>query len=311
MDKPWKPHRQIGESDSEDDENSSAGDVVTRKFSSRNHRKRSKQSQTSHHHRHRHQRSRGKVQLSSPSSSVKLHVYQQTPQGRIHVLFKEVPLPINSDDNEKVEFDKWIPLDLTSVVNEWLQKDEQSLSIDLYCENCAQHGLRIVNQSPDDDDLGSTRNNPTLNIIGSVVRTKRRTGVPQRKKVEKLGEIKDYTVTKPKKTFCKQKGEKRCCRHRWVIDFKELGGYDYIIEPRKFDAGYCDGTCAFRENVANNHAFFQSLARNHSQHSHVPNVCCAPTRFVDMEILHVDELDHTKLKVTTMKKMKAMRCSCT
>jgi integrin beta 8 len=123
-----------------------------------------------------------------------------------------------------------------------------------------------------------------------------------------LDEAKDY-MSQPKKTFCRQDGEKKCCRHKWVIDFKELGGYDYIIQPRHFDAGFCDGFCPFRYNIGNNHAYFQSLARQ--KNSDVPNVCCAPTRLVDMEILHIDEKDHTRLKVTTMKKMRVMKCSCT
>jgi hypothetical protein len=28
-------------------------------------------------------------------------------------------------------------------------------------------------------------------------------------------------------------------------------------------------------------------------------------------VLHIDENDHTRLKVTTMKKMRVMKCSCT
>lgn len=308
-DKPWRPHWQIVDSDSEDDENSSSGDIV-RKFTPKTHRKNELKSQR-HHRHHSHHRSLGKVEVSSKSTSVKLHVYQQTPHERIHVLMKEIPLPISpeSDSSDaKIEFNKWISLDLTTIVNEWLQKDEQTLSIDLYCDSCTEHGLKIVNRSPDDGEFISTKDNPTLNIIGSVVRTKRKIGNKHKKRVEKLGEDKDYT--KPKKTFCKKNGDKTCCRHRWVVDLKDLQ-LDYVIEPKHFDAGFCDGTCRFRENVANNHAFFQSLARNHSHHSHVPNVCCAPTRFVDMEILHIDEEDHSKLKVTTMKKMKAMRCQCT
>lgn len=237
---------------------------------------------------------------------IRLHVYQSAAQGRTLLLSKDITLPINSDET-KFSYKKWIPLDLTSTVNKWLQENEQTLSIDIYCESCSKYGLTIVNNH-DGDQSDESKNNPALNIVGSVVRTKRKTG---HKKHGQLEEAKDYAISQPKKTFCRQDGDKKCCRHKWEIDFRELGGYDYIIQPRNFDAGFCDGSCPYKFNVANNHAFFQSLARHQLKNSNVPNVCCAPTRLADMEVLHIDENDHTRLKVTTMKKMRAMKCSCT
>lgn len=301
--------RQTGDSESDDDEDSSSGgDVVSKKFTLKPQQASMKYHRTRHQHGNSHSRSKGRVQVTTNfSPSIKIHAYRQMSQGRHHILTKEIFLPINSDnENRQTVFDKWIQIDLTTAVKEWLNENENFLKIDLMCEFCSEHGLKIVNLQNHD----ASKNNPALNIIGTVIRTKRK--IPnKKKKSEKLGEVKDYTVTPPKKTFCKQNGDEKCCRHKWVIDFKELGGYDYIIEPRKFDAGFCDGTCPYRFNVGNNHAFFQSLARHQSKNSNIPNVCCAPTRFMDLEFLHVDEDDNTKLKVTTMKKMKAMRCSCT
>lgn len=238
---------------------------------------------------------------------IQLHVYQSNSQGRSLLFSKDITLPINSDDT-KFTYKKWIQLDLTSTVNKWLSEREPTLSIDIYCESCSKYGLKVVSQHDSANQNEESKNSPTLNIVGSVVRTKRKTG---HKKHGQMEEAKDYAITQPRKTFCRQDGDKKCCRHKWEIDFKELGGYDYIIQPRNFDAGYCDGTCPYKYNVANNHAFFQSLARHQLKHSNVPNVCCAPTRLVDMEVLHIDETDHTRLKVTTMKKMRVMKCSCT
>lgn len=294
--KAWKADRAVTDSESDYDDNSSL-DVATKKFTLKSHRRRGKS------HRHRHEKSRNKVQVITNKHMVRLHVYQSTQQGRSFVFSKDILLPINSDDT-KFTYKKWIQLDLTATVRNWLHSSESSLSIDIYCESCSKYGLKIVN----DHETADAKSNPALNIVGSVVRTKRKTG---HRKHGQMDEAKDYTITQPKKTFCRQDGDKKCCRHRWVIDFKELGGYDYIIQPRNFDAGFCDGTCPYKYNVANNHAFFQSLARHQLKNSNIPNVCCAPTRLVDMEVLHIDENDHKRLKVTTMKKMRVMKCSCT
>lgn len=305
IEKSWKADHAVNDSESDYDENSSS-DVATKKLTLKPHRNRRKPH--SHHHRHEnsHNSNKNKIQIITNKQTVRLHVYQSNSQGRTLLFSKDITLPINSDDT-KFSYKKWIPLDLTATVNNWLQQKEQSLSIDIYCESCSKYGLRIVNNH-EANQSEESKNNPALNIVGSVVRTKRKTG---HKKHGQLEEAKDYTITQPKKTFCRQDGDKKCCRHKWVIDFKELGGYDYIIQPRNFDAGFCDGTCPYKYNVANNHAFFQSLARHQLKNSDVPNVCCAPTRLVDMEVLHIDETDHTRLKVTTMKKMRAMKCSCT
>jgi hypothetical protein len=297
--KSWKADRAVSDSESDYDDNSSL-DIATKKLTLKSHRRRNKS------HRHRHEKSRNKVQVITNKQMVRLHIYQTTSQGRSFLFSKDILLPINSDDT-KFTYKKWIPLDLTTTTKAWLQSSESSLSIDIYCESCSKYGLQIVNNH-ETNQGDESKNNPALNIVGSVVRTKRKTGHRKHGQTE---EAKDYTITQPKKTFCRQDGDKKCCRHRWVIDFKELGGYDYIIQPRNFDAGFCDGTCPYKYNVANNHAFFQSLARHQLKNSNIPNVCCAPTRLVDMEVLHIDENDHKRLKVTTMKKMRVMKCSCT
>lgn len=301
-DKSWKADQHVNDSESDyDDNSSSSSDVAPRKLTLKSHRNRSKS--RAHHHRHPNSHSnRNRIQIITNKQTIRLHVYQSNSQGRVLLSSKDITLPINSDDT-KFTFKKWIPLDLTSAVNRWLQEKEDTLSIDIYCESCAKFGLVIVNHQGDE-----SKNNPALNIVGSVVRTKRKT---THRKHGQLDEAKDYIISQPKKTFCRQDGDKKCCRHKWEIDFKELGSYDYIIQPRNFDAGFCDGTCPYKFNVANNHAFFQSLARHQLKNSNVPSVCCAPTRLVDMEVLHIDEDDHTRLKVTTMKKMRVMRCSCT
>ncbi|XP_070502761.1 protein decapentaplegic [Chironomus tepperi] len=296
-----------------DDSSSSSYDISPKKFTLKSN---SKNTDKSHqvHIRHsesnkRQHSNRNKIHFIPNSSTIRLHVYQHEPQnGRIFLFHKDITLPISSStDDKKIAYNKWVQLDLTSIVRTWIQGSDKELNIDVYCEMCTKYGIYIVNDaSQSNKRMDESTNNPALNVIGAIVRSKRKTQNNKRKNNQDAKENQ-----KLKKTHCRHNGEKKCCRHKWTIDFKELGGYEYIIQPRHFDAGFCDGTCPFRHNMGSNHAYFQSLAHHQLKKDDVPNVCCAPTRLQDLEILHIDENDHTKLKVTTMKKMRAMKCSCT
>lgn len=310
-----------GDTESEsdyDDSSSSSSDMSPKKLILRN----SNSNKSQHHHLRHSNHHRNKVQIIKNPHTLRLHVYQHdSHDGRLFLFHKDITLPTNfNSDDTKFAYNKWIQLDLTSIVRTWLQGNEKVLNIDIYCEMCSKYGIYIVNEaSQSSSDISSTesKNNPALNVIGAVVRTKRKTQ-NRRRKNNHGGNSNNNSNNdeakknnKQKRTHCRHNGEKKCCRHEWTIDFKELGGYDYIIQPRNFDAGFCEGNCPFRHNMGSNHAYFQSLAHHQLKKDNVPNVCCAPTRLQDLEVLHIDENDNTKLKVTTMKKMLAMKCSCT
>jgi integrin beta 8 len=93
------------------------------------------------------------------------------------------------------------------------------------------------------------------------------------------------------------------------VVFKDLKGFGYIYAPQHFDAGYCKGRCKYLHNLANQHALFQSLVRKKHK-DRAPKLCCAPNKLSDLEILHVDENDTTKLKVTTWSDTTVEECAC-
>lgn len=294
------PSQQREESESDYDDSSSGSDLSPKKLVLKS----SSTSSIKSHPHLRHHRNSHKNH-NTLQNSIRLHVYEHESdtESRILLLQKDIKLPFNNNnyDKTKTPYNQWIQLDVTSIVRTWLQGEDKELNIDIHCEMCSNYGISIVNNNNDNET--SQKNNPALNVIGAIVRTKR-----QQQQQKKGNKKKDR---KHKKTFCRHDGEKKCCRHKWIIDFKEMGGYEHIIHPRHFDAGFCDGTCPFRHNTGNNHAYFQSLAHHQLGKENVPNVCCAPTRLMDLEVLHLDEDDSSKLKVTTMKKMQAMKCSCT
>ncbi|XP_011497944.1 PREDICTED: bone morphogenetic protein 6 [Ceratosolen solmsi marchali] len=102
---------------------------------------------------------------------------------------------------------------------------------------------------------------------------------------------------------------KRCCRHRMAVTFKDLEGFDFIIQPKTFDAGYCKGRCPPRYNPAHHHALLQSLIWKEDRKK-APRPCCAPSKLAELEILYFDENDATKLKVSNWKDMRVLECAC-
>ncbi|KAJ8682266.1 hypothetical protein QAD02_018058 [Eretmocerus hayati] len=111
-----------------------------------------------------------------------------------------------------------------------------------------------------------------------------------------------------RRTECRGDG-KRCCRHELTVNFHELDGFDFIIQPKSFDAGYCKGRCPPRFNPAHHHALLQSLIWKEDR-SKAPRPCCAPSKLAELEILYFDENDSTKLKVSNWKDMRVLECAC-
>ena len=84
-----------------------------------------------------------------------------------------------------------------------------------------------------------------------------------------------------------------------------------FFQPRIFDAHLCRGRCPPRFNMANDHAMLQSimhLQTRHQIHGKIPKPCCVGRKFRPLDILHVDDLDPTKLKVTRWKDVIVTEC---
>lgn len=245
------------------------------------------------------------VEKISDKQTIRLHVYHLIDDDeRVWLFTKDVMMDSNS-------ISKWIQLDLNKAVNSWLNGSEKQLTIQIYCEHCTKHGFKIFNNLESSQlelqEDSHSKNIPTLNIIGKVMNRLKRKSPRKDKKKDNRREF----MTQPKKTACHKDKEKKCCRHQWIVDFKDVEGFEFVIQPLVFDAGYCEGTCSYRYNLAHTHAYIQSLLHHSGKNGNVPDVCCAATRVVDMEVLHLDETDPTKLKVSTWKKMRVMKCSCT
>lgn len=158
---------------------------------------------------------------------------------------------------------------------------------------------------------------------------------------------------RPRRTDCKVEtlstdngtehgvGVNKCCREQMRVVFADIPGFDFIVEPKLFDAGLCRGRCPAKYNPATRHAFIQSLlwkkynnnnrregqaagghgrSRRKVRHEGAaattkapqppPKPCCAPSKLDQLQIIHVDETDPNSLKVTTWKEMAVVECAC-
>jgi hypothetical protein len=110
-------------------------------------------------------------------------------------------------------------------------------------------------------------------------------------------------------------GRAACCRQHMTVKLRELEGFGFIMQPAEFDAFYCRGKCPARYLPRNDHSLLQSLlhlksAQQQEGGARIKRPCCNPSRFESIDILHLDEMDPTRLKVTHWKNIIVSECAC-
>ncbi|KAK2587319.1 hypothetical protein KPH14_003038 [Odynerus spinipes] len=184
---------------------------------------------------------------------------------------------------------RWLEIDVTELAIAWLLDERENLGLEL---EFLQKGLptrRVL-------DL------PALNVFTTAsdvsIGRRRKRGAP-----EQL-----LSLHKGRRTECRG-DNKKCCRHEMTVIFKDLKGFEFIVQPKTFDAGYCKGRCPPRYNPAHHHALLQSLIWKEDRRK-APRPCCAPSKLAELEILYFDENDSTSLKVSNWKNMRVLECAC-
>lgn len=189
------------------------------------------------------------------------------------------------------EASRWLEFDLTETVSSWFenfQSDHLTFQLEFHQTN----GISI----------NSPIFSPVLNVFtvhnDNSIRTRNKRGAHDQL----------ISLHKGRRTECRG-DSKKCCRHQMTVIFKDLKGFEFIIQPKTFDAGYCKGRCPPRYNPAHHHALLQSLIWKEDRRK-APRPCCAPSKLAELEILYFDENDPTKLKVSNWKNMKVLECAC-
>ncbi|KMQ93651.1 bone morphogenetic protein 7 [Lasius niger] len=207
-------------------------------------------------------------------------VYLRTPISRRLLLRRKIS-QIQTTDS------RWLELDFTEAVAGWLER------------NLDNHGLELEflhDGRPTRRDISYT----TLNVFTALESGGRR----KRSTPEEL-----MSLHKGRRSKCKGDNNKKCCRHELTVMFKDLEGFEFIVFPKGFDAGYCKGRCPPRYNPAHHHALLQSLLWKEDR-KRVPKPCCAPSKLDQLMILYFDENDSTRLKVSYWKSIQVLECAC-
>ncbi len=118
----------------------------------------------------------------------------------------------------------------------------------------------------------------------------------------------EFDVVSKSKTDCKSGSRGRCCRQSMPVDLRQLKGFEFIMQPDVFDAYYCKGKCHSRDLALNDHSLLQYFM--HLRDSKVKKPCCSPRKYESRDILHLDEMDSTRLKVTNWKNIIVRECAC-
>ena len=118
----------------------------------------------------------------------------------------------------------------------------------------------------------------------------------------------EFDLSSKSKTDCKEGSRGRCCRQSMPVDLREMKGFEFIMQPDVFDAYFCKGKCHSRDLALNDHSLLQYFM--HLRDPRVKKPCCSPRKYESRDILHLDELDSTRLKVTNWKNIIVRECAC-
>ena len=202
---------------------------------------------------------------------------------------------INDDFEEIIS----VTFDVSDTVQAW------------YLDKESQRGLKIDTEGF--EVIFSEEESPVINVdsIFSLTRHRRSVG---------LFQLKDDVIPDADSSQDCDGTENRCCRDDMVVNLRELEGFNFILEPTEFNAFMCRGKCPARYKPLNDHSLLQSLM--HIKHQHealdavdepinkVKRPCCVPSKLASLPILHLDENNPSKLKVTTWKSIIVTECAC-
>ena len=190
---------------------------------------------------------------------------------------------------------EWIRMDITPTVQTWLLASEKNYGLVVDCDGCSEQNLHL--------DGTYTRLDIDTDVFSHGL---------------KPGFVAQYPERQPKHSGdCQAAGggrRGRCCRASMTVDLTSIDSFQFIVQPKTFDAHLCRGRCPPRFNPTNDHSLLQSLLHLKTRHlpkgQRVPRPCCAPTKMLPLDILHLDPNDNTRLKVTHWKDVIVAGCGC-
>ncbi|XP_020285017.1 uncharacterized protein LOC109855310 [Pseudomyrmex gracilis] len=220
-------------------------------------------------------------------------VYLRTPVSRRLLLRRTLHHrePTNS---------RWLELDSTEAAVGWLERDLENHGLELEFLHDGRSARRYVAYAT----LNVFTSSSSSSLLSSSSSSSSSIGRRKRSTPEELMPLHEVQRSK-----CKGDNNKKCCRHELTVMFKDLPGFEFIVAPKSFDAGYCKGRCPPRYHPAHHHALLQSLLWKENR-KRVPKPCCAPSKLQELTILYFDENEVTKLQVSYWKNIQVLECAC-
>ncbi|KAL3289468.1 hypothetical protein HHI36_022891 [Cryptolaemus montrouzieri] len=189
---------------------------------------------------------------------------------------------------------KWCEFDVSEAVQWWLN-DKINFKLELVCLNCKS-------------ELNVRRAYVNALIFKEALRRKR-----------SASPYDQTRRTDCRSTSSNSKSKMKCCRHNMTVTFKDLRFPELasIVQPKSYEAGYCQGRCPPNYNYATNHSRIQTLvhqmdrkfAKQQSRNI-IPKACCSPSRLEPLEIIRVDPYNSAKLIVEKWENMQVTECAC-
>ncbi|MCI4390645.1 hypothetical protein PGIGA_G00124980 [Pangasianodon gigas] len=193
---------------------------------------------------------------------------------------------------------KWISIDVTATLKEWLQSSEtnQSIELRLYCGCRESETFKfaisgMIEERGDRNVLASLMAKPY--ILAMSVPLEGHSHLSRKKR---------SPAAEP---TCDEKTE-TCCMRKLYIDFRKDLGWKWIHKPKGYFANYCMGSCAYIWNAENKYSQILALYKHHNPGASA-QPCCVPQVLDPLPIMYYVGRQY---KVEQLSNMVVKSCKC-
>ncbi|CAK6957881.1 transforming growth factor%2C beta 1a [Scomber scombrus] len=196
--------------------------------------------------------------------------------------------------------DKWLSIDVTKTLQNWLKgtDDEQEFQLQLHCQCSDTSGLGFA-VSGTTNGRGDTGMMQQLTQQPPYILTM---SIPQNVSSHLSSRSKRSTETKD---TCTAQTE-TCCVRSLYIDFRKDLGWKWIHKPTGYYANYCMGSCTYIWNAENKYSQILALYKHHNPGASA-QPCCVPQALEPLPILYYVGRQH---KVEQLSNMIVKSCKC-
>lgn len=231
-----------------------------------------------------------KKQLTDPTEEQRVELYKVTGENTHY---------LDSLFITKTQDQKWVSVDVTQTLKEWLQKSEEKQRFQLkpHCQCDNPHGK---NEVPIAALFGTRGDTGTLNallrphiLVMSLPADRQRNRRSRSKRQAETDGV------------CTEKND-GCCVRSLYIDFRNDLGWKWIHKPSGYTANYCSGSCSYFWSSENKYSQVIGLYRHHNPGASA-QPCCVPQVLEPLPIIYYVGRQH---KVEQLSDMIVKTCKC-